>query len=94
MTDTLQYYLAKWELTAPEQLAETFTSTVYTVQQNDRTVVLKILNLVGVEDEQNGAAALQHFAGHGAVKLLNADTNAHLLEYVPGVDLLPMVQRN
>lgn len=70
---------------------QTATSHVYTVRRDNEIVILKLLTPIGIEDEQNGAVALQCFDGHGAVRILDYDVSAHLLEYVDGDDLLPMV---
>lgn len=90
---SLDSYLQKWSLSEPCLLAQTVTSHVYTVSFEDATVVLKLLTPLGIKDERNGAVALQHFNGNGAVRLLNHDDGAHLLEYVAGDDLIPMVKR-
>ena len=92
MIDSLQHYLQAWDLTDPQPIAETATSHVYTVRAQGETVVLKILTAVGAE-EQHGAVALRWFDGRGAVRLLRHDAGAHLLEYVAGNDLVPLVQR-
>src|SRR5690606_5156610 len=66
---------------------------VYTVQAEGETVVLKLLTPIGIEDEQQGAVALRWFEGEGAVQLLRADTEAHLLEYVAGDNLTDLVKQ-
>lgn len=90
--DLLEQYLEKWALRDPQPLTETVTSFLYTVQFGNERAVLKILKPVGME-ERLGAAALRHFNGHGAVRLLYADDGAHLLEYAEGEDLIGMVQQ-
>jgi streptomycin 6-kinase len=90
--DLLKHYLQRWKLSNPQPLAQTNTSDVYTVDFNGATVVLKILNEIGIADEGGGAVALSCFNGKGAVRLLHHDNGAHLLEYVGGTDLVPMVQ--
>lgn len=93
MTDRLTHYLRLWNLSDPKLLAQTPTSTVYTVHRAGETAVLKVLTPVGAEDEYGGAAALRHFDGHGAVRLLAHDDGAHLLEYAEGEELAQMVAR-
>ncbi|MCA9909709.1 MAG: phosphotransferase, partial [Anaerolineae bacterium] len=93
LAPTLQGYLDAWALSDPKLLAETPTSHVYTVVSGGETVVLKLLTPIGVDDEQSGAVALRCFDGHGAVRLLRHDAGAHLLEYVAGDDLVPLVGR-
>lgn len=93
MTDRLAHYLRLWNLSNPEPLAQTPTSDVYTVCQNAEKVVLKLLTPIGVEDEYGGVAALRHFDGRGAVRLLAHDNEAHLLEYAEGEELAQMVVR-
>lgn len=80
----LAYYLSIWELTKPQMFASTPTSTVYKVQRQQQTMVLKLLTELGMKDEQRGALALRFFAGQGAVSLFEADTGAHLLDYIDG----------
>ncbi|MFN8527624.1 MAG: aminoglycoside phosphotransferase family protein [Anaerolineae bacterium] len=91
MDALLAHYLTLWALTQPQPLAETRTSRLYTVIYQGETVVLKLLTEYGWE-ERAGAVALRHFDGHGAVRLYQSDEQAQLLEYVPGGDLLPMVE--
>lgn len=92
--DPLNHYLHKWTLSDPQLMAETFTSSVYTVTHADTTVVLKILK-PAAKEERLGAIALRYFDGRGAVRLLREDEDgdgAHLLEYAPGADLAAMVK--
>jgi streptomycin 6-kinase len=93
MPDTLHDYLHTWSLSEPAFLAETFTSTLYTVRFNGAAAVLKLLKPVGIFDESPGAVALRCFNGQGAVRLLRHDERAHLLEYAAGDDLVPLVRR-
>jgi streptomycin 6-kinase len=93
MSTTLVHYLESWALSDPEPLAQTATSTVYTVTHQGEKVVLKLLTPVGIHDEQSGAVALQYWDGHSAVKLLRHDHAAHLLEYADGEDLTALVMR-
>jgi streptomycin 6-kinase len=90
--ELLNQYLHEWNLSDPHLLAETHSSFVYTVGYQDETAVLKLLKPAGHE-EREGAIALMHFNGHGAVRLLRHDLNAHLLEYAGGDDLVGMVER-
>lgn len=92
MTDKLNHYLQKWRLSNPHLLAQTATSHVYTVEWNGETVVLKLLTPIGVHDEHAGAIALDCWDGNGAVRLFQHDDEAHLMEYIDGTDLLPMVE--
>lgn len=69
------------------------TSQVYIVERDDEQLVLKLLTEVGIEDEANGALALRHFDGHGAVRLIDNDNRAHLLEYASGGNLKTLVSR-
>ncbi len=89
---TLDHYLTAWELSNPQPMAATMTSTLYTVTRGAETVILKLLAATETE-EQRGAAALQCFDGHGAVRLLRHDDGAHLLEYAAGDELVTLVER-
>jgi streptomycin 6-kinase len=93
MTYSLNHYQTLWTLSAPQLLAETATSHVYTVTTPDGPAVLKLLSALGVKDEKAGAVALKYFNGNGAVRLLQADDGAHLLEYAAGEDLKARVQQ-
>ena len=66
---------------------------MYTAYRNGEKVALKLLTPVGVEDEFGAVIALRHFDGQGAVRLLDHDDGAHLLEYVEGEELARMVWR-
>lgn len=90
--ELLSHYLQIWNLSEPNLLTETHSSFVYTVDYQGETAVLKLLKPAG-EEEREGVIALAHFNGQGAVRLLRHDSNAHLLEYADGDDLVGMVQR-
>ena len=87
----LQDYLQEWDLAQPTVLAQTATSTLYTVQHQRDTCVLKLL-VPGETEEQRGALALRCFDGRGAVRLLRHDDGAHLLEYASGDELIGLVE--
>ena len=88
----LDDYTKRWQLTEPEQIAETHTSTVYRVQRNGESVILKLLK-DHAEEERRGVLALKHWDAHGAIVPLAYDDGAQLLEYAPGPDLVPYVKR-
>lgn len=88
----LAHYLAAWQLSDPQVLAQTRTSQVYTVTHAGAPAVLKLL-AAHEREEQRGALALRHFDGRGAVRLLRADDGAHLLEYAAGDELVTLVAR-
>lgn len=87
----LDHYLQLWNLSGPEQLAQTPTSQVYLVKRRGERVVLKLLTPIGIEDEADAVLALRYFDGQGAVRLLAHDEQAHLLEYAGDEDLAQMV---
>lgn len=88
----LNYYLAAWNLSNPQFLAQTVTSYIYTVMHDNETVVLKLLSPSETE-EQSGAVALCYFDGHGAVRLLRYDEGAQLMEYAAGDELVTLVEK-
>jgi len=90
--ERLERYCALWGLAEPTLIAETVTSKVYTVGAGGERVILKLLTPVGEQDESSGAVALRCWDGSGAVRLLKADSQAHLLEYAAGEDLIGMVK--
>ena len=91
-TETLNSYLAAWDLSNPQLLTQTATSHIYTVTHDRATVVLKLLSPTET-DEQRGALALRAFDGYGAVRLLRSDARAQLLEYAAGDELATLVAR-
>ncbi len=93
MPDNLDHYLQLWHLRDPEPLAQSPRGHVYAVHQNGAKVVLKLLTPDGAEDENDGALALRYFDGHGAVRLLACDEQAHLLEYAGDEELAQWVWR-
>lgn len=92
MLENLNHYLQTWNLSNPQLLAQTPTSWVYTVTSGGETVVLKLLTPLGEKDERAGAISLRHFNGRGAVRLLREDSQALLMEYLEGGDLVPLVK--
>lgn len=89
--NNLDHYLHRWNLHHPEHIAQTPTSHVYRANQNGDKVVLKLFTPVGVEDEFEGVYALQYFAGEGAVRVLDHDDRALLMEYAGDEELAQMV---
>lgn len=85
-------YAHLWDLKQPELMTETATSRVYKVTCSGQSYALKVLSEVGKKDEALGAAALKHFEGRGATRLIRSDDEAHLLEYVHGPALTQLVQ--
>lgn len=92
MSPPLEHYLKLWNLSDPQPLAQTVTSHVYTLLHEGARVVLKLLSDVG-EEEAVGAIALRHWNGQGAVRLLNSDDGAHLMEYADGEDLTGLLRQ-
>ena len=88
----LKYYLNTWNLSNPQLLTQTVTSHIYAVTHDAETVILKLLSASETE-EQRGAAALHYFGGHGAVRLLQHDDGAQLMEYAAGEELVTFVER-
>lgn len=92
-SNSLESYCSKWSLEKPIRLANTFTSDVYKVKLGSEDAVLKILNEKGKKFEVKGATVLRCFDGNGAVRLMNADAGAHLLEFIDGPELKTLVEQ-
>ena len=88
----LTYYLSEWRLANPQLLTQTLTSHIYIVTHDSETAILKLL-AASEKEEQRGAAALHHFDGRGAVRLLRYDEGAQLIEYAAGDELVTLVKR-
>ncbi len=89
--NSLDYYLQAWNLSDPQPLATTPSSTLYTVTYEHGTAVLKLITEYGIE-EREGAIALRYFDGHGAAQIIKDDEHAHLVEYIEGDNLVGMVR--
>ncbi|MGI8416299.1 MAG: aminoglycoside phosphotransferase family protein [Nakamurella sp.] len=93
MTDDKQLtsYLSRWHLSNPQLLTQSVTSRIYTVTHGSQTVVLKLLSSSETE-EQRGGLSLRYFDGHGAVRLLQYDQGAQLIEHAAGDELVTLVE--
>ena len=81
--------LVHWGLIAETTPERTATGVVQMVRRGDERLVLKI---VTHEDEASQPEALAHFSGHGAVRLIEHDPPAMLLERAwPGTPLSSLV---
>lgn len=89
--NSLKQYCAEWNLSQPVTIASTFTSDVYRVICNGQDAVLKVFTDKGKQFESSGSIVLRYFDGCGAIRLLNADEGAHLLEYADGKQLKELV---
>ena len=87
----LNFYLAAWNLSNPQFLTQTRTSRIYTVTHRAETVILKLLSS-SEKEEQRGALSLRYFDGHGAVRLLQYDQGAQLIEHAAGDELVTLVE--
>lgn len=80
---TTSAFPARWRLSSPQLIAETFSSRIWKVRLEDgSTAVVKALKpFDDVEDELRGAHYLSWRDGIGAVRLLDRDGQCMLLEY-------------
>jgi len=83
-------FLKQWGLSFVRSITQTPTSDLYLVARGDESFVLKILSDMGVEDEKGSAPALALYDGKGAVRLIEHEARALLLEYADGDDLTMM----
>lgn len=83
---------ARWEISAPELIAETFSSRIWKVRREDGSpaVVKALKPFDDVADELRGEHFLAWRRGEGAVRLLARDGHSMLLEYA-GETLLSQV---
>lgn len=75
-----EVYLHKWKLSAPTKRLETFSSFLYWCLDADQPVVLKIYK--DHSDEAASARLLSHYDDNGAVRVLQNDDYACLIEQV------------
>jgi len=92
MRENLESYISKWRLSDPQPLAQTATSNLYRVLTSNGLAVLKIFSKIGAEDEKGAVDAIRWYDGEGAIRLLNHDEGAMLLEYADGEDLITLVK--
>ncbi|MCF6103198.1 aminoglycoside phosphotransferase family protein [Mesorhizobium muleiense] len=83
---------SRWNVDAPELIAETFSSRIWKVVREDGSpaIVKALKAFEDVEDELRGAHFLAWRRGEGAVRLLGRDGHCMLLEYA-GETLLSQV---
>ena len=83
---------ARWKVSAPELIAETFSSRIWKVVREDGSpaVVKALKPFDDVADELRGEHFLAWRRGEGAVRLLGRDGHSMLLEYA-GETLLTRV---
>ena len=74
---------ARWKISAPELIAETFSSRIWKVVREDGSpaVVKALKPFDDVADELRGEHFLAWRRGEGAVRLLGGDGHSMLLEY-------------
>ena len=82
----------RWKVSAPELIAETFSSRIWKVVREDGSpaIVKALKPFDDVEDELRGEHYLAWRRGEGAVRLLGRDGHSMLLEYA-GETLLQQV---
>ncbi|TIT04269.1 aminoglycoside phosphotransferase family protein [Mesorhizobium sp.] len=82
----------RWNVNAPELIAETFSSRIWKVFRDDGSpaIVKALKPFDDVEDELRGEHFLAWRRGEGAVRLLGSDGHSMLLEYA-GETLLSQV---
>ncbi|MET2827257.1 aminoglycoside phosphotransferase family protein [Mesorhizobium shangrilense] len=73
----------RWKVSAPELIAETFSSRIWKVVREDGSpaIVKALKPFDDVEDELRGEHYLSWRRGEGAVRLLGRDGHSMLLEY-------------
>jgi streptomycin 6-kinase len=88
--DALAGLAHRWGVTLEGAVRESQTGRVCFGRRGDAAVVLKVPN--PDEDEANSLTALLHFGGHGAVRVLEHESGAMLLERaIPGSPLTDLV---
>ena len=91
MKDRLPAKAAEWNVTL-EETRETATSVLGFGMRDGRRVVLKLTKKA--DDELHSGAVLRAFGGDGAVRVLESEFGAVLLERLdPGEDLVSLVRR-
>lgn len=90
MKDRLPAKAAEWNVRLDE-VRETATSVIGFGVRDGQRVVLK---LIKTDDELHSGAVLRAFGGDGAVRVLDSQVGAVLLERLdPGEDLVNLVKR-
>lgn len=87
----VKIYCDKWNLKNPTHFVSTSTSDIFRVIYDSDVAVLKLFN--GKGHESSGAKVLSCFNGNGAVRILDSDESAHLLEFVEGPSLKSIVEK-
>ncbi|TPK94684.1 MULTISPECIES: aminoglycoside phosphotransferase family protein [unclassified Mesorhizobium] len=79
----MQAFPGRWKVSAPELIAETFSSRIWKVTREDGSpaIVKDLKPFDDVADELRGEHYLAWRRGEGAVQLIGRDGNRMLLEY-------------
>lgn len=83
----LDKYIKNWGLDSIQELVTTQTSDLFKADSIHGPVVLKILTEAGIQDELRGIEFLEAMHGRGAVTVFKKDSQASLIEFLPGEDL-------
>ena len=78
----LDHFLTKWSLDRDGDAIETQTSLIQPVRRSNERAILKLLK--PISDEAGGAALLRYYDGQGAVRLLESESGALLMEGATG----------
>ncbi|WP_298847673.1 aminoglycoside phosphotransferase family protein [uncultured Ruegeria sp.] len=87
MQSTVDEFLGRWELHQPELAAETGQARVWKVLSKHGPAALKIYRRQDRGNEAPGTALLAAWHDRGAVRILNEEKNAVLMEWLDGPSL-------
>ena len=87
MTDAPAEFLDRWQLTQPEQVADTGHAHVWKVQSPDGAAALKLYRREDRGNEGPGTRLLQAWQDRGAVRVLQDAGKAVLMEWASGPSL-------
>ncbi|WP_171115456.1 aminoglycoside phosphotransferase family protein [Ruegeria sp. HKCCA5463] len=87
MQGTFKEFLDRWELHQPELVAETAQARVWKVRSEHGPAALKLYRGPDRGNEEPGTALLKAWHDRGAVRVLNEERNAVLMEWLEGPSL-------
>lgn len=87
----MEYYISHWNLSNLQKITETPTSHIYTSTHNNKKCILKVYTEHGKKCESTAIDFLKIQDQNAVVSVLNANSDAILLNYLPGPSLKSLV---
>ena len=88
------HFLSLWQLSQPDQIAETPTSNVYKIQRDGVTCILKIYTDLGRSCESDAPYFFTTCKGYSVANVIEFNEDAMLIEYIDGTVLKQFISED